>query len=77
MLKELNPQPPKWNDILFKGLWRATILSPGQPPAQPPCHPLILKSLATPLRDEEIFVIKFKNEDPYAEELNLVSLDLV
>ena len=33
------PQPPKWNDTLYKGLWRATILSPSQPPQPlPPPH---------------------------------------
>ena len=48
------PCPPQWNYTLYRGLlWRAAILSPGQPPPRsllsPPCRPLILKSLATPL----------------------------
>ena len=43
------PMRPKWNNTLYRGLWRAIILSPGQPPAPwayllPPPH---LKSLAT------------------------------
>ena len=48
-------RPLKWNHILYRGLWRAAILSPSQPPCMlapeppPPCHPLILNSLATPL----------------------------
>ena len=35
--------PPKWNYILYRGLWRAAILSPSQPPLlipQPPLPPL-------------------------------------
>ena len=43
------PLPPKWNYILYRGLWRAAILSSSQPPCSPlspPCRPLILKSLA-------------------------------
>ena len=40
---------PKWDDALYRGLWRATILSSGQLPLRPPCRPLVLKSLATPL----------------------------
>ena len=46
------PLAPKWNYTVYRGLWRATILSPSQPlcsPLSPPCRPLILKSLATPL----------------------------
>ena len=34
--------PPKWNYTLYRGLWRAAILSPGQPPLltpQPPFPP--------------------------------------
>ena len=27
--------PPKWNYILYRGLWRAPILSPSQPPPPP------------------------------------------
>ena len=42
-------EPPKWNDTLYRGLCcTVAILSPSQPPA--PLPPLILKSLATPLR---------------------------
>ena len=44
--------PPKWNYTLYRGLWRAAILNPSQPPCSPlspPCRPLILKSLAMPL----------------------------
>ena len=40
--------PPPWNDTLYRGLWRAAILSPGQPPmssCEAPCRPLILKNL--------------------------------
>ena len=46
------PSPTKWNCTLYRGLWRASIFSPSQPPCSPlspPCRPLILKSLATPL----------------------------
>ena len=35
----------KWNDTsLYRGLRRATILSPSHPPTSPPCHSLVLKS---------------------------------
>ena len=31
--------PPKWNYTLYRGLWRAAILSPSQPsPPPPPAH---------------------------------------
>ena len=49
--------PPKWNYTLYRGLWRAAILSLSQPPCSlmsPPCRPLILKSLATLLSDPVI-----------------------
>ena len=32
-------EPPPCNDILYRGLWKAAILSPGQPPLSHPCHP--------------------------------------
>ena len=32
--------PPKWNYTLYRGLWRAAILSPGQPPLLTPQPPL-------------------------------------
>ena len=34
------PLAPKWNYTLYRGLWRAAILSPGQPPLLTPQHPL-------------------------------------
>ena len=38
-------KPPRWNDILYWGLWKAAILSPGcPPPTRPPS-----KSLVSPL----------------------------
>ena len=41
-------EPPKWNDTFYRGLWRAAIFSPGQPPASPLPVPSFWK-LATPL----------------------------
>ena len=39
--------PPKWNYTLYRGLWRAAILSPSQPPPcsplSPPCRPSFWK----------------------------------
>ena len=33
------PSCPKWNYTLYRGLWRAAILSPSQPPAPAPPQP--------------------------------------
>ena len=53
---------PKWNDTFYRGLWRAAILSPGQPPPPPPC-PVILKRLAMPqlMRHLKTDIIEFEH----------------
>ena len=53
--KKSEAQPPKWNNTLYRVLWRAAFLSPGQPPLSPPCHPLTFKSLTTPLVFDEMW----------------------
>ena len=52
LAETLPPSPLKRNYTLYRGLWRVAILShmsaPPCSPLNPPCCPLILKSLATP-----------------------------
>ena len=35
LAETLPPLAPKWNYTLYRGLWRAAILSPSQPPCSP------------------------------------------